>query len=134
LGAIQVFLIEPALDVAMNNRQLILAKLEMPASGTSILRPRLFQILAASLLNCTSTIVCARAGAGKTTLARDFARQSGRAVAWYKLDAPDSELMVFLEYLIACIRRSRPGFGIRRLSDSLGTVVIVIAMVLCKLC
>ncbi len=105
----------------MNNRQLILAKLEMPASGTSILRPRLFQILAASLLNCTSTIVCARAGAGKTTLARDFARQSGRAVAWYKLDAPDSELMVFLEYLIACIRRSRPGFGIRRLSDLIAT-------------
>ena len=112
-----MFLIEPAVDVAMNNRQLIVAKLEMPTNGSGIIRPRLFTILEASLANCTSTIICARAGAGKTTLAHDFAKRCGRSVAWYKLDAPDAEFTVFLEYLIACIRQSRPGFGIRRLSD-----------------
>jgi LuxR family maltose regulon positive regulatory protein len=116
-----MFFIEPARDLEMNNQQLILAKLEMPAEGTGIPRPRLFSILEASILNCTSTIICARAGAGKTMLTHDFAQRCGRAIAWYKLDAPDADLGVFLEYLIACIRRCRPGFGTRRLPDLLAS-------------
>jgi LuxR family transcriptional regulator, maltose regulon positive regulatory protein len=114
-----MFLIEPAPDFSMNQRQLITAKLEMPAKNSGIPRQRLIALLEGSLANCTSTIVCARAGAGKTTLAHDFAQNCGRPVAWYKLDAPDGDFAVFLEYLTACIRRSRPGFGIRRLSDIL---------------
>lgn len=116
-----MFFIEPARDVAMNNQQLILAKLEMPAGGSGVPRPRLFSILEASMLNCTSTIICARAGAGKTMLAHDFAQRSGREIAWYKLDAPDAELDVFLDYLVACIRRCRPGFGTKRLPDLLAS-------------
>src|SRR5262245_24589861 len=114
-----MFFIEPAREVAMHNQQLILAKLEMPRGSAGIPRPRLFSILDASVGNCTSTIICARAGAGKTTLAHDFAQQSGRAIAWYKLDAPDADFGVFLEYLIACVRGCRPGFGTRRLSEFL---------------
>ena len=44
-------------------------------------------------------------------LVNDFARRSGRRVAWYKLDAPDSELCVFLRHLCASLAKARPGFG-----------------------
>jgi LuxR family maltose regulon positive regulatory protein len=44
-------------------------------------------------------------------LAADFARYCGRSVAWYKVDAPDSDLRVFLGYLIASVARQRRGFG-----------------------
>ncbi|MDQ2975892.1 MAG: hypothetical protein M3R69_10845, partial [Acidobacteriota bacterium] len=48
------------------------------------------------------------AGTGKTMLAADFARRYGRCVAWYKVDAADSDPRVFYEYLIASVRRQRP--------------------------
>src|SRR5918993_290167 len=49
-------------------------------------------------------------------LATDFARRSGRRLAWYKLDAPDSELSVFLRHLCASLGRARPGFGAQTLA------------------
>jgi ATP/maltotriose-dependent transcriptional regulator MalT len=32
-------------------------------------------------------------------------------VAWYKVDAPEAELEVFFQYLLASIGKQRPGFG-----------------------
>src|SRR6266511_1270742 len=51
------------------------------------------------------------AGAGKTMLAVDFVRRHEGCAAWYKVDAPDMSLPVFLEYLVASVARVRPGFG-----------------------
>jgi len=91
--------------------QVIPEKITPPQELPRVSRPRLLQTLAESLEGCHSTIVSGRAGTGKTMLANDFARRSGRRVAWYKLDAPDSELPVFLRHLCASLGKARPGFG-----------------------
>ena len=64
-----------------------------------------------SLASGICTILSGRAGTGKTTLAADFAASCGRKVAWYKVDAPDSEFDVFMDYLAATIGQQRPGFN-----------------------
>lgn len=90
---------------------LILDKITTPAEAPRISRPRLLSTLHGSLNSCTSTIVNGRAGTGKTLLASDFARRCGRAVAWYKIDASDTELGIFFAYLLAAVAHNRPGFG-----------------------
>ncbi|HYY56265.1 MAG TPA: AAA family ATPase, partial [Pyrinomonadaceae bacterium] len=82
-----------------------------PAALPRISRLRLLNTLHGSLASCTSTIVNGRAGTGKTMLATDFAKRSGRRVAWYKVDASDGDLRVFFQYLIESVRRERPRFG-----------------------
>ena len=96
--------------------QLILEKIAVPSPTTCISRPRLDMVLEQSLSSCTSTVISGRAGSGKTTLAIDFAEKSGRAIAWYKVDAPESKLEIFFSYLISSIREQRPGFGSALLS------------------
>jgi LuxR family maltose regulon positive regulatory protein len=44
-------------------------------------------------------------------LAVDFVRRHEGRAAWYKVDAPDMSLPVFMEYLVASVARVRPGFG-----------------------
>lgn len=90
---------------------LILDKITTPPDAPRISRPRLLNTLHGSLNCCTSTIINGRAGTGKTLLASDFARRCGRAVAWYKIDASDTELRIFFNYLLGAIGRHRPGFG-----------------------
>jgi LuxR family maltose regulon positive regulatory protein len=63
----------------------------------------------------TSTIISGRAGTGKTSLALDFARQCGRPVAWYKIDAPDADPQVFFNYLVRSVQNCRPRFGLKLL-------------------
>ena len=91
--------------------QVIPAKITPPQELPRIARERLLRLLEESMEGCNSTIVAGRAGTGKTMLATDFASRSGRRVAWYKLDAPDSELPVFLRHLCASLAKARPGFG-----------------------
>jgi LuxR family maltose regulon positive regulatory protein len=91
--------------------QLILDKITPPAESPRLSRVRLLNTLHGSLASCTSTIINGRAGTGKTMLATDFARRSGRRVAWYKVDASDADLRVFFQYLIESVRRERPRFG-----------------------
>jgi LuxR family maltose regulon positive regulatory protein len=81
-------------------------------------------MLHASLSACTSTVVNGRAGTGKTMLATDFARRCGRRVAWYKVDASDSDLRVFFQYLIESVGRQRPGFGAETLVPLVETATI----------
>jgi LuxR family maltose regulon positive regulatory protein len=95
--------------------QVIPEKITPPAELPRVSRERLLRTLGESLEGCNSTIVAGRAGTGKTMLATDFARRSGRRVAWYKLDAPDSELSVFLRHLCASLAKARPGFGAKTL-------------------
>jgi LuxR family maltose regulon positive regulatory protein len=48
-------------------------------------------------------------------LAADFIRRYVKRAAWYKVDAPDMSLPVFMEYLVASVARVRPGFGCQTL-------------------
>lgn len=91
--------------------QVIPEKIRPPEELPRVSRERLLETLGESLEGCNSTIIHGRAGTGKTMLAADFARRGERRAAWYKLDAPDSELSVFLRHLCASIATVRPGFG-----------------------
>jgi LuxR family maltose regulon positive regulatory protein len=90
---------------------LIAEKIAVPSPTASVRRPRLLALLNQSLHSCTSTIITGRAGSGKTSLAVDFTDQCARRVAWYKVDAPETQLKMFFEYLISSIQSKRPGFG-----------------------
>jgi LuxR family maltose regulon positive regulatory protein len=90
--------------------QLILEKITKPSSTPPFGRPRLTTLLRNNLDSCSSTVISGRAGSGKTTLASEFARNCGRPVAWYKVDAPDGEISVFFDYLAASIGEQRPNF------------------------
>jgi LuxR family transcriptional regulator, maltose regulon positive regulatory protein len=90
--------------------QVIPEKITPPVELPRVSRERLLSTLTESLEGCNSTVVCGRTGTGKTMLATDFARRSGRRAAWYKLDAPDAELPVFLRHLCASIATARKGF------------------------
>ncbi|MBI3651688.1 MAG: hypothetical protein HY231_11780 [Acidobacteria bacterium] len=90
--------------------QIIQEKISLPTELPRLSRPRLFNRLTRSLAACNSTVINGRAGSGKTLLAADFARRCGRQIAWYKVDAADSDPRVFFHYLLASIRRHRPAF------------------------
>jgi LuxR family maltose regulon positive regulatory protein len=94
----------------------ILDKITLPAEKPRIPREGLLNALHGSLKACSSTIINGRAGTGKTLLAADFARRSGRRVAWYKVDASDNDLSIFFHYLTESVRRERPNFGQRTLA------------------
>ncbi len=106
-----MFLIESSSDLRSTPTELILEKIARPSVPTQISRARLLAILENSLVACTATIVSGRAGTGKTSLVADFAEKCDRRVAWYKVDAPDGEMEIFFQYLLASIRQHRPGFG-----------------------
>src|SRR5919206_561858 len=95
---------------------LILDKITVPQELPRLSRPRLLGELEDSINCCTSSIICGRAGTGKTLLATDFARHAGRRVAWYKVDAADAALPVFMQYLVAAVRAQHPGFGRKTLA------------------
>jgi LuxR family maltose regulon positive regulatory protein len=101
--------------------ELIAEKIAIPDLAKQLSRARLLALLEQSLTSCTATIIRGRAGTGKTALALDFARQCDRAVAWYKVDAPEAELKSFFQYLIASIRKERPNFGVETLMPLLRT-------------
>jgi LuxR family maltose regulon positive regulatory protein len=98
----------------------IAEKIVPPQVYPCLPRERLLSLLGESMEVCNSTIIHGRAGTGKTMLAADFARRCGRPAAWYKLDAPDCELPIFLRYLCAAVARVRPGFG-RKTLERVGT-------------
>lgn len=90
---------------------IIAAKINPPAHLPRVSRTRLIKTIENSTLAGTSTIISGRAGTGKTILALDFAAKCRRRVAWYKVDAPDADPLVFFNYLIRSIQRARPAFG-----------------------
>lgn len=112
-----MFLIESSTDLRAAHTELIVEKIVRPTSRHTLSRRRLLAILENSLISCTSSIISGRAGTGKTALASDFAEKCDRNVAWYKVDAPDGELKIFFQYLVATIRRQRPDFGIATLAQ-----------------
>jgi LuxR family maltose regulon positive regulatory protein len=103
-------------SLAETKMLLIPEKIAVPSYPAGIIRPRLLAMLESSIASCASTIVSGRAGTGKTDLAITFARTCGQPVAWYKVDASDIELPVFLRYLVSSIAQQRPGFGAQTLA------------------
>lgn len=95
--------------------ELITEKITQPGRLPRVSRSRLLNMLEQSMAAGSSTIISGRAGAGKTALAVDFARQCRRPVAWYKVDAPDADPKIFFRYLVRSIQEQRPGFGTKSL-------------------
>jgi LuxR family maltose regulon positive regulatory protein len=110
-----MFLIDSSHDLTSGRLELITDKIAQPKRRPRISRSRLLTTLERSLAAGTSTIISGRAGTGKSMLALDFAEQCGRKVAWYKVDAPDSDPRIFFDYLIGSVRAQRPGFGAKLL-------------------
>jgi LuxR family maltose regulon positive regulatory protein len=91
--------------------KIIPSKIAIPTETPRVCRQRLINSLRENLESCHATVINGRAGTGKTMLAVDFVRRHVGRAAWYKVDAPDMSLPVFLEYLVASVTQVRPGFG-----------------------
>jgi LuxR family transcriptional regulator, maltose regulon positive regulatory protein len=91
--------------------KIITSKIMIPTEVPRVCRQRLLDTMRENLKSGQATLINGRAGAGKTMLAVDFIRRQEGSVAWYKVDAPDMSLPVFLEYLVASVARVHPGFG-----------------------
>ncbi|MBO0861396.1 MAG: hypothetical protein J2P21_23480 [Chloracidobacterium sp.] len=89
------------------------SKIKVPPENPRIYRHGLLDTLRENLESRHATVINGRAGTGKTMLAVDFVRRYAGRAAWYKVDAPDIKLPVFMEYLVASVARVRPGFGIQ---------------------
>lgn len=88
-------------------------KIVLPSRRQSILhRPRLVNFLHEHIER-KLLLVSASAGYGKTSLLIDFAYDTTLPVCWYSLDASDSDPKIFLDYIIASLRRRFPDFGAR---------------------
>lgn len=98
--------------------KLILDKIMFSGAQPLVARARLLAKLRESLNCCVASVITGRAGTGKSLLAADFARASGRRVAWYKVDAPESDFGLFLKYFTESVTVARPGFGQRTLALS----------------
>lgn len=90
--------------------QIIMNKIALPQQVPQLSRPRLLRLLDEGLESRAATIMCGRAGTGKTVLAAEFARKCGRRIAWFKVDGADDQPAVFFRYLLASIREVRPRF------------------------
>ena len=98
-----------------NERHFIHEKIAVPPQAPRISRSRLLKVLDAHIASYNATIINGRAGTGKTTLAADFARHVDRGVAWYKVDAADSEFTTFSEYLAQTLKLQRSSIVPERL-------------------
>ncbi len=92
-----------------------LTKVLLPSKRGNLLhRPRLVNFLHEHIER-KLLLVSASAGYGKTALLIDFAHEATLPVCWYSLDGSDHDPKVFLEYVIAALRRQFPDFGARTL-------------------
>jgi LuxR family maltose regulon positive regulatory protein len=96
--------------------KIITSKITIPTETPLVCRQGLLDTLRENLKSCHATVINGRAGTGKTMLAVDFVRRHVARAAWYKVDAPDMSLPVFLEYLVASVAQAQPGFGSQTLA------------------
>jgi LuxR family transcriptional regulator, maltose regulon positive regulatory protein len=90
---------------------LLATKLYVPRTRRGLVaRPRLVDRLTHGLEG-ELTVVCAPAGFGKTALLADWARRSGRPVAWLSLDAGDNDPVRFWRHVTAALGSVREGIG-----------------------
>lgn len=77
----------------------------------SLQRGRLLQRLAGAA-DKKLTLIVAPAGYGKSVLVSQFAKSHGSRVVWYQLDSFDNDPVVFINYLIAGLKKSIDGLDI----------------------
>ncbi len=111
-----------SLPMKKDEEHLIHEKIAVPDVSPRVSRPRLLNLLAENVACCNATIINGRAGTGKTALAADFARHAGRLVCWYKVDAADSDLRMFCEYLSTSVGSQRLSMNTERLLQITETV------------
>jgi LuxR family maltose regulon positive regulatory protein len=104
----------PAAEVAVSGPDVLLAtKLHLPRPRPGFVpRPRLVGRLDEGRA-CGLVLVCAPAGYGKTVALADWARRSGRPVAWLSLDAGDNDPVRFWRHVVAAVGSARPGVAER---------------------
>jgi LuxR family maltose regulon positive regulatory protein len=91
----------------MSSSFLLRTKFLIPRrAGDTLPRPRLVSWLE-DKSDCRLILISAPPGYGKTTLLADFLSASSGPVAWYQLDASDSDPVVFLACLIESLRHTR---------------------------
>jgi LuxR family maltose regulon positive regulatory protein len=97
------------MDVTDPRASLLTTKIHVPpAFGHEVTRARLRDALSHGVLTHTLTVISAPAGYGKTTLLRQWAEVAPVPVAWYSIEAADSERIRFLRYLVAAWEPVRP--------------------------
>ena len=73
-----------------------------PVTGETVCRKRLHEVMDRAL-ELPLTVVSAPAGYGKSTLVSHWAESLDEPCAWLSLDSGDSDLEVFVSYLLAAI-------------------------------
>lgn len=77
-------------------------KLQVPAVDGILRRPRLDTLLAISMERFPATLICGRAGTGKTAIAAKFAAKQ-KNTFWYSVESTDSEWPAFSRYFSAAL-------------------------------
>ena len=105
-----------AAEVTISGHDVLLAtKLHLPRPRPGFVpRPRLAGRLDEGLARGL-VLVCAPAGYGKTAALADWARRSGRPVAWLSLDSGDNDPVRFWRHVVAAVGPARPGAAERAL-------------------
>jgi LuxR family maltose regulon positive regulatory protein len=119
-------------DSAVVRDALLATKLRVPRVRRGLVpRPRLAGWLTEALAG-ELTLVSAPAGFGKTALLADWARRSGRPLAWLSLDAGDNDPVRFWRQVAAALDSVRPGTA-QRLASLLEAPVLALEAVVAAL-
>ena len=87
---------------------LLAEKLDLPAMDVPLFRRRLHDLLDRSCAQFGGTLISGRAGAGKTTLAAEYAKGKNDT-SWYSIDPADADWNVFSQYFYASVTGKRKG-------------------------
>ena len=113
--------------------QLLNAKMQIPPKLSSfLLRKKLFTSLDKGIHDAL-TLVSAPSGYGKSSLVSQWAHQCGMPVAWLTVDKEDGDIVTFLHYLIAVLRKLMPNIGggaLALLKSNLGEIKNVLVTLL----
>jgi LuxR family maltose regulon positive regulatory protein len=91
----------------------IITKVLLPGKRRDLLRRQRLVDFIHGHIERKLIIVSAPAGYGKTSLLIDYAHDTDFPVCWYSLGESDQDPGIFLEYLVASIRKRFPNFGRR---------------------
>ncbi len=87
---------------ASKPRPIVGDKLQIPEVKNVITRPRLIDLLDRAEIQAGATVLCGRAGTGKTLLAAEFCEKHQDPV-WYSIEPADANWESFSNYLIAAM-------------------------------
>jgi LuxR family maltose regulon positive regulatory protein len=91
------------------NEPLLQTKIRIPeATGETIQRQALLEMLEQQAPNHRLTLLSAQAGYGKTSALAEWSRRTEHNVVWLSLEAEDSELDRFVRYLLAAWAKVAP--------------------------